>query len=52
MILILVFVFGVLAAASGLFGFFLAAAVLAALARRAFGIFLAAFVVVFVLWVL
>ncbi len=39
MILILVFVFGVLAAASGAFGFFFAAAALAVLARRAFSLF-------------
>ncbi len=52
MILILVFVFGVLATVSGAFGFFFAAAVLATLARRAFSLFFLAFVVFFALWVL
>lgn len=47
MILILVFVFGLLAAASGAFGFFFAAAALTVLARRAFSLFLLAFVVFF-----
>ena len=52
MILILLFVFGALAVATGAFGFFFAAAALALLARRAFSLFLTAFVVLAVLWVL
>ena len=52
MILIFLIVFGILAVASGAFGFFLAAAALALLARRAFSLFLTAFVVLAVLWVL
>ena len=51
-ILILVFVFGLLAAASGAFGFFFPAAALTVLARRAFSLFFLAFVVFFVLWLL
>ena len=52
MILILLFVFGILAVATGAFGFLFAAAALALLARRAFSLFLTAFVVLAVLWVL
>ncbi len=52
MILILLFVFGILAVATGAFGFLFAAAALAVLARRAFSLFLTAFVVLALLWVL
>lgn len=52
MILILLIVFGVLAFATGAFGFFFAAAALALLARRAFSLFITAFVVLAVLWLL
>ena len=52
MILILLFVYGALAVATGAFGFFFAAAALALLARRAFSLFLTAFVILAVLWVL
>ena len=52
MILIVLIVFGVLAFATGAFGFFFAAAALALLARRAFSLFITAFVVLAVLWLL
>ncbi len=52
MILILLLVFGIMAVASGTFGFFFAAAAVAVLARRAFSLFLSAFVALVVLWVL
>ena len=52
MLLILVFVFGVLAAATGAYGFFFAAAAVAVIARRAFSLFLLAFALFFVLWLL
>ena len=52
MILILVFVFGVLAAASGAFGLLFAAAALAVLARWASSLFFLAFVVFFAVWLL
>jgi len=52
MILILVFIFGVLAALSGAFGFLFAAAALAVLARWASSLFFLAFAVFFVLWLL
>jgi hypothetical protein len=49
MLLILVFVFGALAAVTGLWGFFFFAAALAFIARRLFPAFLVAFIVLLLL---